>query len=1422
MDSPSPIEIAASIDVRDVVVLRKNLQNAGGGDNRLDETREQLINNTISYNADNGNVKHVAKVAYPGQAKQVIANKIGITRIVEVGPFDEPVTKFRSDPLSEEDRRSMENIARDKIKIEQKEVSDLSSKTITSNIDLDSNVDREIIVKILPDFSNSSELALNEDHRFVLESNVKDKETLDLKSKTRIASIDLDSTETIVKIQSGQSISKEMLSTEDTKTVIENMIKDKTELEQREILRSKTNIADIDLDLNTDGKVIVKVQPGSSNTSEMTKEAHKSTVKSVAMNEIEIRQKEILDLRSKTRSANTNLGLTDDDEMKQIQSSQSSTELRLRECCWPIRENIADDKTEICDKNIISTKEIFDTGLYLDDSSIVASKKMIDNESTNQFNLNKIESEKNSMLITKEKDDASSKEINVKKEIADVKLSSVETDNVVKVQPAHSSHNIIVTKEDNHGLMAKKLTDVKITSEERKNRCKEDLKLSNADKNDTISTKLDLEKIMESNVKIDDMKISFKKEIADFELDKVRDPGTTTLNISPMLLDGRYEYGLSDSNTDQEDYRLSQYRSNEEREKEIFLRPAESSLMKHADDECTDLTDSIDDNKISAKKDDIQSDNTQVLINATIQSYEGEADYLTTEEINNCAKSVEETNQLRFTEQRLSSEIETNDKVDMENTERTKVLEEITKTGDTEKAPEFTHSSEKRTISCDPNLEIDGKYLKSIVNSRKSPRKIKDGPVYDIDNKEQYQTVTDNQHVLLSEEFRSSSMKVKISEKLQRNHISDANIDVKRNDQIIDNQETFHVKEIFQDSSKMVSKTQSIRKIDEFHISSQNKHEFKNQDKSINNREAPRAENVFQSPPRSLSTKAGSFKETDKFQTSESEWEFQHQDKSISDRKMYRSEKASQKSSRTSSTKSPGKMRKSQIIYRSNEMKDYDRSINDRVISQLEEVFQDLSKKPLAKLENPKVDHENYIETKKQNRSIDNLEASRSEELPQKRLSKTSSMKSPKKTQEQKSVKMSDEKEQREQEKIREARSADVKTKLDFNEIKDVYTRKVRRYNVPLQGSLDSMIVSDESNVQKPKKDDAFSKKSKSYESIKRIQEVFLGVPPSKANSSGSQLDIPDEFCSICCYMNEITFRTEEEISSPNQETFYTLRSACSSLADDDDSIECDICESLNLQEPIDDLDGKVQEIPCELCRICSEVDGSYEQNSTLPPPDRYTFKIIESQRDDDDSFEIENCGFQSGTESTDDRSKISEKEKIKEAERPKSQSLFIHDSSMVKDQPRELYFIPKDEIAILTSGARKIGRKGSLFRKKEDLGGNARDNRRYSSVDSLQLAKISSKANDKMILKTTKDPTLVGSADNLISRDSRRSKSLQRSADNVKCLNSSADNLVENLRKENEADGSVQKSSIRDKEAVKMILTQHGIKIISEKETAL
>ncbi|CAL1674060.1 unnamed protein product [Lasius platythorax] len=1323
MDSPSPIEIAASIDVPDAVVLRKNLQNTGG-DGGLDEIREHIIN-AISNNADNGNVKHIARAAYPGQAKQVIASETGVMRIVdEVGPLDEPMAKSQSGPSPEEGHRSR------------------------------------------------------------VDSVARGKEASNLKSKDA----DLGSNEIIMQIQASQLSSSEPTSIEDCKLLIESIGKDKIEIGQREVsdLRSKTEIAVVDLGSNDDHQIIMKIQP-------------------------------------------------------------SSSELRLGECCWPTRESTADDKVKICDRKITSEREIIDVELGLDDKSTLVPKERhrstvdtINSEvGTDRSSFSKIKPEKSPRsTVAKEKVDVSNKKLNAEKEIVDVELDFINADNVVKVQPVHSSHSIVKGRlQEDRKLMIEKLTnELKSKLDEEKNKSKENLQLDKVGKDDVEQIKLNSEKMRKNNVEIDDAGIVSGKEIANLELDKVEHleakVTTLSLNISTTSLDGRHECALSDFSVDKENYRLNQYGYNEDQgEKEESVYIARSSLTKCIDDQREDAIDEfVNDNKTSTKESsDIQTYSSQVLVSAMIhKNHEKESESFTTEEIDNRTKSSEELDRSKFIVEWSQTEIEADEKVNVENEERSeevsRISREIDKVSRIEKESEFDmHSSERRT-SCDSSLEIDGKYLKSIVNSRKSPRKIRVGHIRDFEFKEQY-TFIDEPETFQSEELQSSSAKTKSSERIKEEQIYDIDADVEEKDKIFKNRETSRAEKVFQGSSRSASvKGKSPRKIEEEPQVDEGEREFKDRDRSINDGETSRAEKVFQSSSKSASMKSP--RKIGELQIDEGEREFKDQDKSINDRETSRSEKASQKSSRAStSAKNSKKSKQSQIFYRSDEMKNFDRSINDRVISQLEAVFQDSSKKSSTKTESPKKGPENSIELKKQTRSADNRESFRAEEFSQ-HPTRTSSMKSPKKIQDQRTVKLNDDKTQQGQGTIKTTKDVDNRTKRDFNEIKDVYTRKVRRYNVPLQGSLDSMIVSDESSVQKPKKDDAFSKKSKSYESIKRIQEVFLGVPSTKTNSSASQLDIPDEFCSICCYMNEITFRTEEEVSSPNQETFYTLRSTCSSLADDDDdndSIECDICSSLNLQESADDLEGKIQEIPCELCAICGEVDGSFDQDSM--PIDRYAFKLVEQHQDDDDSFEIENCGFQSGTESADDRSRLSEKEKIKDSGKQKSQSLFIHDSSMIRDQPRELYFIPKDEIAILTSGARRVSRKGSLFRKKEDFDGNARDKRRYSSVDSLQLAKMSPKASDKA-LKTAKDPTLIGSADNLrITRDSRRSKSLQRSADDVDRLNSSTDNLdstTKNLEKASEAEGSVEKSNIRDKEAVKMILTQHGIKVISEKETAL
>ncbi|XP_043248009.1 uncharacterized protein LOC122394887 isoform X1 [Colletes gigas] len=411
---------------------------------------------------------------------------------------------------------------------------------------------------------------------------------------------------------------------------------------------------------------------------------------------------------------------------------------------------------------------------------------------------------------------------------------------------------------------------------------------------------------------------------------------------------------------------------------------------------------------------------------------------------------------------------------------------------------------------------------------------------------------------------------------------------------------------------------------------------------------------------------------------------------------------------------------------------------------------------------------------------------------------------------------------------------------------KKVHESSSRRNYAPLKGSLDSVMVTSDPRTtsrRRSRADDSFSKKSKSYESIKIIQEACY-EDPSKADSTSqlitaNELDMQtDEYCSVCCYVNEMSLRTEEALGSPSQENFYTLRSNCSSLGDED-STECDICSSWNLQESTDALDRRIIASTtdcdqlCEVCEVCGEICTAFnpeeaifsardaplhgrtlESSSKSLPKEasRIVDSAISYPSLDDDSFEIENCGLQSD----------------RDAEKHSSKALNLFDPSAVGKKSREQYFIPKDEIAILSSGARRISRKASLMKKKpDDSAIVSQDKRRYSSVDNLQLAKTSSRMNDKVL--RPRNSKLIGSADNIrASRTSRRCKSLQRSADNVRYVDSSTDNLdslIEGLDREDEGQDSVEwmeRPNIRDNETVKMILTKHGIKIISEKETAL
>lgn len=156
--------------------------------------------------------------------------------------------------------------------------------------------------------------------------------------------------------------------------------------------------------------------------------------------------------------------------------------------------------------------------------------------------------------------------------------------------------------------------------------------------------------------------------------------------------------------------------------------------------------------------------------------------------------------------------------------------------------------------------------------------------------------------------------------------------------------------------------------------------------------------------------------------------------------------------------------------------------------------------------------------------------------------------------------------------------------------ISDEKNKKSKQYGVPLKGSLDSVITTNDSRTisrRKSKTEEMFSKKSKSYESIKKMQEVCY-EDPSKADSTSqlitaNELDMQtDEFCSVCCYVNELSLKTEDVIGTEE----VILRSNCSSIADED-STECDICSSWNLQESTDTIDRKLvsSTTDCEIGR---------------------------------------------------------------------------------------------------------------------------------------------------------------------------------------------------------------------------------------------
>lgn len=430
-----------------------------------------------------------------------------------------------------------------------------------------------------------------------------------------------------------------------------------------------------------------------------------------------------------------------------------------------------------------------------------------------------------------------------------------------------------------------------------------------------------------------------------------------------------------------------------------------------------------------------------------------------------------------------------------------------------------------------------------------------------------------------------------------------------------------------------------------------------------------------------------------------------------------------------------------------------------------------------------------------------------------------------------------------------------------------------------LQGSLDS-INQNETNTNSNNVIESISKKSKSFESIKR--NVSSSLKPSeitsydsatnfKSENTSQMVTAPefntetDEFCTTCC------FATNNEQPS-SADVFYTIHSDCSSPVDED-STECDICSSCNLRDSEDLLDDKqliINEPLCEeteICEICGEPASStedllredpkriYMSARPMPlnlPKAKSTIEISKGSYRrsyyDDDHFEIDNCGLQDCRlrASLDtcnkpeplyvnllprNRQFVSAYESRKSSnyttDQPYSESEYCN---RVRGYNRERRYIePTDEMTMPRSmcvGGKRLSRKGSYAKK--SVTERPQEKRRYSSVDNLQN-RMSFKSTDGKFSKS-RENRFMTSADCIRPARIGRSRSLRRSADNVGRFDSSGDNLDsleetvdtdENGAQTGDSDDKVSKR-IKDNDTIKMILTKHGIKVISQKETVL
>ena len=428
------------------------------------------------------------------------------------------------------------------------------------------------------------------------------------------------------------------------------------------------------------------------------------------------------------------------------------------------------------------------------------------------------------------------------------------------------------------------------------------------------------------------------------------------------------------------------------------------------------------------------------------------------------------------------------------------------------------------------------------------------------------------------------------------------------------------------------------------------------------------------------------------------------------------------------------------------------------------------------------------------------------------------------------------------------------------------HSEKKQRNSNLFQGSLDSI------DVRNPNTDQSFesmAKKSRSLEFIKNhsltfktplsycdSEIVYETQRPKSENTiqlvTGNNFDeLTDDFCSECCLGNDPS----------SAEIFYTIRSNCSSPLED--STECDICSSCNLPDSADVLELKMQ-LPksksvCEVCEICGEPATDFEDDVASSKKEKTEVidrrvtglkslhlslpktsfesdeEIVLSNQTtlEEERFEIENCGLQGEkgvsfekeirvpeTEET-LQSVIVESEEF-QAKKSKIES-EVHVSKKIMDLQRSGFFVPKDEVVMLTENAKRLSRKSSFIKKGAS---DRQEKRRYSSADNLQH-KLFYRGNDRFF--KLKDTKLMASTDSIRPMKHFRSKSLRRSSDSIGRHDSSNDNL-DRLEESVDVDEEGMKEEVtgpeepkrKDSDSLETILLKHGIKLISQKETVL